>query len=70
MQNCYQLQVVKLPATVVCFQQAAVVAPGCVDFGVRAFAEYFSLQHNGASFFCTVGDAMCAENAQVILHCL
>ena len=56
-QNCYQLQIVKLPATVVCIQQAVlecyalftVVAPGCVDFGVQAFAECCSLQHIGTS---------------------
>ena len=55
-QNCYQLQIGKLPMTVESIQQSVfegcyalvtVVAPGCVDFGVRAFAECCSLQHIG-----------------------
>ena len=56
--NCRQLRIVKLPATVVRFEESSfqgcyllgsVDAPGCVDFGYRAFAECCSLQHIGTS---------------------
>ena len=52
-QNCRQLRIVKLPATVVgisdnafrdCKQLNSVSAPGCRDFGSKAFAECCSLQ--------------------------
>ena len=52
-QNCRQLRIVKLPATVVgisdnvfrdCKLLNSVVAPGCLDFGYKAFAECCSLQ--------------------------
>ena len=52
-QNCRQLRIVKLPATVVgssdnvfrdCKQLNSVSAPGCRDFGYKAFAECCSLQ--------------------------
>ena len=52
-QNCRQLRIVKLPATVVgisdnvfrdCKLQNSVLAPGCRDFGYKAFAERCSLQ--------------------------
>ena len=52
-QNCRQLCIVKLPATVVgisdnvfrdCKLLNSVVAPGCQDFGYKAFAECCSLQ--------------------------
>ena len=52
-QNCRQLRIVKLPATVVgisdnvfrdCKQLNSVSAPGCRDFGHKAFAECCSLQ--------------------------
>ena len=57
-QNCRQLRIVKLPATVVrieessfqgCYLLGRVDAPGCINFGYRAFAECCSLQHIGAS---------------------
>ena len=47
-QNCRQLRIVKLPATVVgisdnvfrdCKLLNSVLAPGCRDFGYKAFAE-------------------------------
>ena len=52
-QNCRQLRIVKLPATVVgisdnafrdCKQLNSVSAPGCRDFRYKAFAECCSLQ--------------------------
>ena len=52
-QNCRQLRIVKLPATVVgisdnafrdCKLLNSVSAPGCRDFGYKAFAECCSLQ--------------------------
>ena len=52
-QNCRQLRIVKLPATVVgisdnvfrdCKLLNSVVAPGCRDLGYKAFAECCSLQ--------------------------
>ena len=51
-QNCRQLRIVKLPATVVGIANAfrdckllnSVLAPGCRDFGYKAFAECCSLQ--------------------------
>ena len=52
-QSCHQLQLVRLPTTVVCIKEGAfqgchaltqVVAPGCVNFGRRAFAECCSLR--------------------------
>ena len=52
-QNCRQLRIVKLPATVVgisenvfrdCKLLNSVLAPGCGDFGYKAFAECCSLQ--------------------------
>ena len=49
-QNCRQLRIVKLPATVVgisfrdCKLLNSVAAPGCLDFGYKAFAECCSLQ--------------------------
>ena len=52
-QNCRQLRIVKLPATVVgisdnvfrdCKLLNSVLAPGCRDFGYKAFAECCSLQ--------------------------
>ena len=57
-QNCNQLQVVKLPSTVVsiqnsafqgCFALVIVLVPGCVDFGVRTFADCCALEYVGAS---------------------
>ena len=56
-QKCYQLQIVKLPSTVVstqnsafqgCFALVTVVVPGCVDFGVRTFAVCCALEQVGA----------------------
>ena len=53
LQNCRQLRIVKLPATVVgisdnvfrdCKLLNSVAAPGCPDFGYEAFAECCSLQ--------------------------
>ena len=52
-QNCRQLRIVKLPATVVgisdcvfrdCKPLNSVSAPGCREFGHKAFAECCSLQ--------------------------
>ena len=52
-QNCRQLRIVKLPTTVVgisdnafrdCKLLNSVLAPGCRDFGYKAFAECCSLQ--------------------------
>ena len=52
-QNCRQLRIVKLPATVVgisdnafrdCKLLNSVLAPGCRDFGYKAFAACCSLQ--------------------------
>ena len=52
-QNCRQLRIVKLPATVVgisdnafrdCKLLNSVSAPGCREFGCKAFAECCSLQ--------------------------
>ena len=52
-QNCRQLRIVKLPATVVgiadnafrdCKLLNSVLAPGCREFGYKAFAECCSLQ--------------------------
>ena len=57
-QNCRQLRIVKLPATVVgisdnvfrdCKLLNSVEAPGCSDFGHKAFAECCSLQWVHAS---------------------
>ena len=57
-QNCRQLRMVKLPATVVgisdnvfrdCKLLNSVLAPGCRDFGYKAFAECCSLQWMYAS---------------------
>ena len=64
-QNCRQLRIVKLPATVVgisdnafrdCKLLNSVSAPGCRDFGYKAFAECCSLQwvyasEGGANMF-------------------
>ena len=56
--NCRQLRIVKLPVSVVridesafqgCYLLGSVDAPGCVDFGYRAFAECCSLEHISAS---------------------
>ena len=52
-QNCRQLRIVKLPATVVgisdnafrdCKLLNSVLAPGCLEFGYKAFAECCSSQ--------------------------
>ena len=52
-QDCRQLRIVKLPATVVgiadnafrdCKLLNSVLAPGCRDFGYKAFSECCSLQ--------------------------
>ena len=52
-QCCRQLRIVKMPVTVVCIADNAfrgcqllnsVTAPGCVEFGYKAFAECSSLQ--------------------------
>ena len=57
-QDCRQLRIVKLPATVVgiadnafrdCKLLNSVLAPGCRDFGYKAFAECCSLQRVYAS---------------------
>ena len=57
-QDCRQLRIVKLPATVVgiadnafrdCKLLNSVLAPGCRDFGYKAFAECCSLQRVHAS---------------------
>ena len=57
-QDCRQLRIVKLPATVVgiadnafrdCKLLNSVLAPGCRDFGYKAFAERCSLQRVYAS---------------------
>ena len=57
-QNCRQLRIVKLPATVVgisdnvfrdCKLLNSVEAQGCLDFGYKAFAECCSLQWVHAS---------------------
>ena len=51
-QSCHQLQIVKLPPSVVCLQDGVfqgcyalrqIAAPGCVQFGRRVFAECCSL---------------------------
>ena len=56
-QSCHQLQLVRLPATVVCIKEGTfqgcyaltqVVAPGRLSFGRRAFAECCSLRYIGA----------------------
>ena len=55
-QSCQQLQIVKLPATVVCLQDGAfqgryvlkmvmVLVPGCKQFGRRVFAECCFLRY-------------------------
>ena len=55
-QSCQQLQIVKLPATVVCLQDGAfqgryalkmVLVPGCKQFGRRVFAECCSWSQIG-----------------------
>ena len=57
-QDCRQLRIVKLPATVVgiadnafrdCKLLNSVLAPGCRDFGYKAFSECCSLQRVYAS---------------------
>ena len=57
-QSCQQLQIVKMPSTVVCLQDGAfqgcyalmmVLAPGCKRFGRRAFAECCSLSQIGTT---------------------
>ena len=57
-QSCQQLQIVKLPPSVVCLKDGAlqgcyaltqVIAPGCVQFGRRVFAECCSLGSIGVS---------------------
>ena len=53
-QNCRQLRIVKLPATVVRIEESAfrgchwlnsIAAPGCTGFGYKAFADCCSLQY-------------------------
>ena len=53
-QNCRQLRIVKLPITVVRIDESAfrgchwlksITAPGCADFGYKAFANCSSLQY-------------------------
>ena len=55
-QSCHQLQIVKLPPSVVCLQDGVfqgcyvlrqVAAPGCVQFSRRVFAECCSLSGVG-----------------------
>ena len=55
-QSCDQLQIVRLPLSVVCLQDGAfqrcyalsqITAPGCVQFGRRVFAECCSLSRIG-----------------------
>ena len=55
-QSCHQLQIVKLPPSVVCLQEGVlqgcyalgqITAPGCVQFGPRVFAECCSLSMVG-----------------------
>ena len=57
-QSCQQLQIVKMPATVVCLQDGAfqgryalkmVLVPGCKRFGRRVFAECCSLSQKGTT---------------------
>ena len=57
-QSCQQLQIVKLPSTVVCLQDGVfqgcyalmnVLAPGCKRYGRRAFAECCSLYQTGTT---------------------
>ena len=57
-QSCQQLQIAKMPSTVVCLQDGAfqgccalmmVLAPGCKRFGRRAFAECCSLSQMGTT---------------------
>ena len=57
-QGCQQLQIVKLPSSVLsledeafqgCYALREVVAPGCVQFSRRVFAECCSLSRIGAS---------------------
>ena len=52
-QNCRRLRIVKMPTTVVRIEESAfrgchwlnsITAPGCTDFGYKAFADCFSLQ--------------------------
>ena len=52
--NCRQLRIVKLPITVVRIEESAfrgchwlnsITAPGCTDFGYKAFADCCSLQY-------------------------
>lgn len=80
--NCYQLQIVKLPSTVVsiqhsafqgCFALVTVVVPGCVDFGVRTFADCCALERvvateNGANVLAAgAALAPCANLSQISL---
>ena len=57
-QSCQQLQIVKLPPSVVCLQDGAfqgcyalmdVLVPGCIRFGRRVFKECCSLYHVGTT---------------------
>ena len=57
-QTCQQLQIVKLPPSVIslaegafqgCYVLREVAAPGCVQYGPRVFAECCSLSRVGAS---------------------
>ena len=61
-QSCHQLQIVKLRPSVVCLKDGAfqgcyaltqITAPGCVQFGRRAFAECCSLGTVGVCHKCT-----------------
>ena len=66
-QSCRQLRIVRMPASVVriaentfrsCHLLNRVTAPGCVEFGYKAFAECSSLQwvhasEGGANQFCS-----------------
>ena len=57
-QSCQQLQIVKLPPSVVCLKDGAfqgcyalmdILVPGCIQFGRRVFAECCSLRHIGTN---------------------
>ena len=72
-QGCQQLQIVKLPPLVLSLEDGAfqgccalreVVAPGCVQFSRRAFAECCSLSSIGVSQ-TTDGDNVLAPGAQL-----
>ena len=72
-QACQQLQIVKLPPSVIslaegaflgCYVLREVVAPGCIRYGPRVFAECCSLSRVGASHG-TEDNSVLAPGAQL-----